>query len=233
MNSQCLESGLYQLVWQNVFRVQIRDASILGIGSDPVIFCGSGIGQTRPIQIRSCAFKLIIFCVVIKPHGSHKYTIKHHTVCMHYISSVLKLFHSLIWGTDEYLSVKFKSTWTSLSAAAVCHPQFSIQTARRVRLLQPNSSRAHSYWGLKLFKEKAPSKLTHKLNTLRSNISSPCNFLLYADSEGCAACVLWLRVSRASFCARDAHCATVLSISFYNTSAQWKIVIVFLVLSYL
>ncbi len=72
------------------------DASILGIGSDPVIFCGSGIGQTRPIQIQSCAFKLIIFCVVVKPHGSHTNTIKHHTVFIHYISSVLELFHSLI-----------------------------------------------------------------------------------------------------------------------------------------
>ncbi len=68
----------------------------IGIGSDPVIFCGSGIGQTKPIQIQSCAFKLIIFCVVVKPHGSNKNIIKHHKVFAHYISSVLELFHSLI-----------------------------------------------------------------------------------------------------------------------------------------
>ncbi len=72
-----------------------------------------------PIQIRSCAFKLIIFCVDVKPHGSHTNTIKHHTVFMHYISSVLELFHSLIWGTDECLSLKFKSTWL-LSLRCVC-----------------------------------------------------------------------------------------------------------------
>ncbi len=151
---------------------------------------------------------------------------------MHYISSVLKLFHSLIWGVDEYLSLKFKSTWTSLSAASVCHPPFSIQTKHSVRLtlLQSNSSRAHSHWGLKLFKEKAQSKLTHRFDTLLSNISSPCTFLLYADSEGCAARVLWLRVSRASFCARDVQ-SGAMSLSFYNTSAQWKIIIIFLVLS--
>ncbi len=48
------------------------------------------------IQIRSCAFKLILFCVVVKSQGSHKNIIKHHKVFAHYISSVLELFHSLI-----------------------------------------------------------------------------------------------------------------------------------------
>ncbi len=108
----------------------------------------------------------------------------------------------------------FKSINSSLrellSLLSVClSSSVSIQTARRVRLLQSNSSRAHSNWCLKLFKEKAQSKLTHRCNTLRINISSLCTFLLYADSEGCAACVLWLRVSRASFCAWDAHCTAL------------------------
>ncbi len=44
-------------------------------------------------------------CVVVKPHESHKNIIKHHKVFVHYISSVLKLFHSLIWGTEEYLNL--------------------------------------------------------------------------------------------------------------------------------
>ncbi len=97
-----------------------RDASIRywGSVSAPIQSFSADRVSVRwdPIQIRSCAFKLIIFSVVVKPHGSHTNTIKHHTVFMHYISSVLELFHSLIWGTDECLSLKFKSTWTSLSA---------------------------------------------------------------------------------------------------------------------
>ncbi len=46
----------------------------------------------------------LYYCAVVKPHESHKNIIKHHKVFVHYISSVLKLFHSLIWGTDEYLN---------------------------------------------------------------------------------------------------------------------------------
>ncbi len=46
----------------------------------------------------------ILLCAVVKPHESHKNIIKHHKLFVHYISSVLKLFHSLIRGTDEYLS---------------------------------------------------------------------------------------------------------------------------------
>ncbi len=79
----------------------------------------------------------------------------------------------------------------------------------------------------------------HRFNTLLINISSLCTFIFYADSEGCAACVLWLSVvSNALFCARYAHCAALYwSLLFYNTFAQWKIIIiiiiVFLVLSYI
>ncbi len=46
----------------------------------------------------------ILFCAVVKPQESHINIIKHHKVFVHYISSFLKLFHSLIQGTDEYLS---------------------------------------------------------------------------------------------------------------------------------
>ncbi len=46
----------------------------------------------------------ILFCAAVKPHENHINIIKHHKVFVHYISSVLKLFHSLIRGTDEYLS---------------------------------------------------------------------------------------------------------------------------------
>ncbi len=35
---------------------------ILCIGSDTVIFCRSGIGQTRPIQIRYCAYTILCYC---------------------------------------------------------------------------------------------------------------------------------------------------------------------------
>ncbi len=38
----------------------------------------------------------VYYCVVVKPHESHNNIIKHHRVFVHYISSVLKLFHSLI-----------------------------------------------------------------------------------------------------------------------------------------
>ncbi len=97
-----------------------RDASIQYWGSVSAPIQSFSVDRVSvrwdPIQIRSCAFKLIIFSVVVKPHGSHTNTIKHHTVFMHYISSVLELFHSLTWGTDECLSLKFKSMWTSLSA---------------------------------------------------------------------------------------------------------------------
>ncbi len=46
----------------------------------------------------------ILLCAVVKPHENHINIIKHHKLFVHYISSVLKLFHSLIRGTDEYLS---------------------------------------------------------------------------------------------------------------------------------
>ncbi len=46
----------------------------------------------------------ILFCAAVKPHEKHINNIKHHKVFVHYISSVLKLFHSLIRGTDAYLS---------------------------------------------------------------------------------------------------------------------------------
>ncbi len=80
-----------------------------------------GIGLTRQIQIQ--------YCVIVKPHKSHKHIIKHHNVSVHYISSVLKLSHSLIFGTDEYLSQIHVNT-------SLRHPPFSFQTACRFRLLE-------------------------------------------------------------------------------------------------
>ncbi len=59
------------------------------------------IGETRPIQIRCCAYTILCCCLAPrKPQKHHKAP----NVFVHYIWSVLKLFHSLIRGTDEYLS---------------------------------------------------------------------------------------------------------------------------------
>ncbi len=86
------------------------------------------------------------------------------------------------------------------------------------------------------------NKLTHRFNTVLINISSLWTFLYYANSERrnahpvrrmmrlkqhwVTAHRLWLSVvSRASFCARDSHCA--------SPSLHSKLIIVFLVLSYL
>ncbi len=60
------------------------------IGSDTGIFCGSGIGQTRSKSDIVC----ILFCVIVKPHEMNKNIIKHQKISVHYVSSVLKLFHS-------------------------------------------------------------------------------------------------------------------------------------------
>ncbi len=43
---------------------------------------------------KSDAVRILFFIVVVKPHESQKNIIKHHKVFVHYISSVLKLFHS-------------------------------------------------------------------------------------------------------------------------------------------
>ncbi len=70
--------------------------------SDTGIFCRTGVSVRRDWS--KSDILCILFCVIVKPHESHKHIIKHHKVFVHYISSVLKPFHSLIWGTDEYLS---------------------------------------------------------------------------------------------------------------------------------
>ncbi len=66
------------------------------------IFCGSV--SIRRDRSNSDVVR-ILFCVVVKPHESHKNIIKHHKVLVHYILRVLKLFHSLIRGTEEYLNL--------------------------------------------------------------------------------------------------------------------------------
>ncbi len=124
----------------------------IGIGSDPVIFCGTGIVQTRPIQIRCCAFTT----KAIKPHESHKNIIKDHKVFVHYTSSVLRLFHSLIGGTDEYLSHSIQvqvnsSLRCGYLSSSIQHSNCALRLVTAVKL----SSRTHSNWGLKLLKEKA------------------------------------------------------------------------------
>ncbi len=68
---------------------------------DTGIFCWIGVSVWRD---RS-KFDILhsYCCVTVKPHRSHKHIIKHH---VHYISSVPKPLHSLMWGItlDEYLS---------------------------------------------------------------------------------------------------------------------------------
>ncbi len=82
--------------------------------------------------------------------------------------------------------VKFKSTCLSSSVQHSNRASRSVTTVKlfkSAQLLRFKTVR-------KELKEKAQSKLTHRFNTLRINISSLCTFLLYEESEGCAACVL-------------------------------------------
>ncbi len=69
--------------------------------SDTGIFCRIGY---RSDEADPNPILCVYYCVIVKPHKSHKHIIKHHKVFAHYISSVLKPLHSLMWGTDEYLS---------------------------------------------------------------------------------------------------------------------------------
>ncbi len=82
-----------------------RDASIrysVSVSAPILAFSnGSGIGQTIPIQIRYCAYTILCYCWAPR---KHKNIIKHQKVFVHYIPSVLKPLHSLMWGRDEYLS---------------------------------------------------------------------------------------------------------------------------------
>ncbi len=76
----------------------------------------------------------ILFCAVVRPtrksHKHHKGTIK---FFVHYISSVLQLFHSFNLRYRGIFKSLNSSSRKLLSAAAVCHPPFSI------RLLHSNS----------------------------------------------------------------------------------------------
>ncbi len=79
-----------------------RDASIRYSGSvsAPIWSFSADRVSVRRDRSKSDVGRVLFFAVV-KPHENH---IKHHKVFVHYISSVLKLFHSFIRGTDEYLS---------------------------------------------------------------------------------------------------------------------------------
>ncbi len=79
-----------------------RDASIRYSVSVPILAfsAGSDIGQTIPIQIRYCAYTILCYCWA---PWKHKNIIKHQKVFVHYIPSVLKPLHGLMWGRDEYL----------------------------------------------------------------------------------------------------------------------------------
>ncbi len=84
----------------------------------------------------------ILFCVIVKPHERHKNIIKHHKVFVHNIPSVLKLFHSLMWGRDEYLSqvqVNSSLRCVCLSSSVQhsdCVPR-SVTTVKTVKLFVP------------------------------------------------------------------------------------------------
>ncbi len=82
-----------------------RDASIRYSGSvsAPIRSFSADWVSFRRDRSKSDVVR-ILFCTVVKPHENHINIIKHHKVFVHYISSVLKQFRSLIRGTDEYLS---------------------------------------------------------------------------------------------------------------------------------
>ncbi len=80
--------------------VSVRDApirySVLVSALILAFSAGSGIGQTRPIQIHYSAYTILCYCYA--PQKAKKPIIKHQKVLVHYIPSVLKTFHSLMWA---------------------------------------------------------------------------------------------------------------------------------------
>ncbi len=70
---------------------------------DTGIFCWIGVSVWRDWS----KFDILhsYYCaIIVKPHKSHKHIVKkYHKVFVHYTSSV-KTLHSLMSGTDEYLS---------------------------------------------------------------------------------------------------------------------------------
>ncbi len=89
----------------SICTILTRDASIRYSGSvsAPIWSFSADRVLVRRDRCKSDVVR-ILFCAVVKPHENHINIIKHHKLFVHYISSVLKLFHSLIRGTDEYLS---------------------------------------------------------------------------------------------------------------------------------
>ncbi len=77
------------------FVVSIRDASIrysVSVSAPIRSFSADRVSVRRD-RSKSDIVR-IVFSVIVEPHERHKNIIKHHKVFMHYISSVLKLFHS-------------------------------------------------------------------------------------------------------------------------------------------
>ncbi len=87
------------------YYVHTRDASIRYYGSvsAPIRSFSADRVSVRRDRYKSDVVR-ILFCAVVKPHENHINIIKHHKVFVHYISSVLKLFHNLIRGIDEHLN---------------------------------------------------------------------------------------------------------------------------------
>ncbi len=75
--------------------------SRIGIASMLAFSAGSGYRSDETDLSSIFCIANIVF--LVKPHKSHKHIIKH-KVFVHYISSVLKPLHNLMWGTNEYLS---------------------------------------------------------------------------------------------------------------------------------
>ncbi len=88
-----------------IYPVISRDALIRYSGSvsAPIRSFSADRVSVRQDRSKSDVVR-VLFCAVVKPHENYINIIKHHKVFVHYISSVLELFHSLIRGTDEYLS---------------------------------------------------------------------------------------------------------------------------------
>ncbi len=102
-------ADIYMISHTNLKVVQhiiTRDASVSVSVSVPIRSFSADRVSVRRDRSKSDVV-CIVFCVKVKPHERHKNIIKHHKVLVHYISSVLRPFHSLIWGAYEYLSKLF------------------------------------------------------------------------------------------------------------------------------
>ncbi len=100
LNRQTHTSLCQKHTWVTTMGAPIRYSGSVSLRYWPFLL-DRGIGLTWPIQFDTLHS---YYCVIVKPHKSYKHIIKCHKVSVHYISSVLKQMHILMWGTDEYLS---------------------------------------------------------------------------------------------------------------------------------